>query len=316
MVESIWSKEEKSMRYRSTRLAFTLIELLVVIAIIAILAAILFPVFAQAREKARQASCTSNLKQITTALLMYIQDYDEMFTPGGMANNDGGTSAPGAWTTGSPYLMFNNAMTQYGNSPYANCWGWPCIGPDGSGTYAAHIYPYLKNLNVFTCPSANNSALNGPSNLWAPSTSQFLTDPRGAGHVIPPPLSYAFQGDFGQQADAAVDAPAERAVIIETGRLRAGFDADFGQDPVYYRTARWADWYNPHSGGSNLGFADGHVKYYKFDATGPGGSTTSAGLTTWGAPYGNMCANPPVPGLLWWRHVPASEDGNGGDPCP
>ena len=58
------------------RKAFTLIELLVVIAIIAILAAILFPVFAQARAKARQASCTSNLKQLTTGIIMYYQDYD------------------------------------------------------------------------------------------------------------------------------------------------------------------------------------------------------------------------------------------------
>jgi prepilin-type N-terminal cleavage/methylation domain-containing protein len=63
------------------RRGFTLIELLVVIAIIAILAAILFPVFAQAREKARQTTCTSNLKQIGTAFMMYVQDYDETYAP-------------------------------------------------------------------------------------------------------------------------------------------------------------------------------------------------------------------------------------------
>jgi prepilin-type N-terminal cleavage/methylation domain-containing protein len=61
------------------RKGFTLIELLVVIAIIAILAAILFPVFAQARESARQTQCTNNQKQIATSVLMYVQDYDETF---------------------------------------------------------------------------------------------------------------------------------------------------------------------------------------------------------------------------------------------
>src|SRR5438270_2778671 len=70
--------KEAGMRFH-TRRAFTLIELLVVIAIIAILAAILFPVFAQAREKARQAVCLSNQKQIGTAIMMYAQDYGETY---------------------------------------------------------------------------------------------------------------------------------------------------------------------------------------------------------------------------------------------
>src|SRR5687768_9156779 len=65
--------------HRQARRAFTLIELLVVIAVIAILAAILFPVFAQAREKARAVSCLSNMKQIGTTAMMYVQDYDEQF---------------------------------------------------------------------------------------------------------------------------------------------------------------------------------------------------------------------------------------------
>src|SRR6266480_2088355 len=71
------SKREKAMKRIPKAHAFTLIELLVVIAIIAILAAILFPVFAQAREKARAISCISNLKQLGTAAKMYEQDYDE-----------------------------------------------------------------------------------------------------------------------------------------------------------------------------------------------------------------------------------------------
>ncbi len=104
------------------RRGFTLIELLVVIAIIAILAAILFPVFARAREKARQASCQSNLKQIALAGFMYAQDYDELYVPGYMANTG---LAASRWRDLLVPYMKNTGITicpsgvaQYGTSSY------------------------------------------------------------------------------------------------------------------------------------------------------------------------------------------------------
>src|SRR6266480_7474120 len=85
----------------TTKQGFTLIELLVVIAIIAILAAILFPVFAQAREKARQASCLSNNKQYATATLMYLQDYDETYPMNAYLN---GTCVATFYWAVAPYV--------------------------------------------------------------------------------------------------------------------------------------------------------------------------------------------------------------------
>ncbi len=97
------------------RKGFTLIELLVVIAIIAILAAILFPVFAKAREKARQASCLSNFKQVTLAVIQYVQDYDQMFPPAYCCPGGGFTSTAtwakyGTMSGLEPYMKSDKAL--------------------------------------------------------------------------------------------------------------------------------------------------------------------------------------------------------------
>jgi prepilin-type N-terminal cleavage/methylation domain-containing protein/prepilin-type processing-associated H-X9-DG protein len=110
------------------RTAFTLIELLVVIAIIAVLAAILFPVFAQAREKARQTSCLSNLRQIGLAMMQYAQDADETM----------------------PNALLNQS---------------PINGGDvGFKPYDQILMPYVKNYQVFNCPS--DAEVVPQSNFW------------------------------------------------------------------------------------------------------------------------------------------------------
>jgi prepilin-type N-terminal cleavage/methylation domain-containing protein len=100
------------------RIGFTLIELLVVIAIIAILAAILFPVFAQAREKARQSTCLSNFKQIGTGVMLYLQDWDETFPPNRLATLPGG----------------------------GDC-------DKKKITWKTATFPYVKSFDVYKCPS-------------------------------------------------------------------------------------------------------------------------------------------------------------------
>lgn len=115
------------------RHAFTLIELLVVIAIIAILAAILFPVFAQARAAARKAACISNEKQMSTAILMYFQDYDER-TP--RAVNNASASAHLAIPI-TPAVVGDNAFSDANTA---------LNRPVG------FLYPYLKNIQVWRCP--------------------------------------------------------------------------------------------------------------------------------------------------------------------
>jgi prepilin-type N-terminal cleavage/methylation domain-containing protein/prepilin-type processing-associated H-X9-DG protein len=142
---------------RYSRRGFTLIELLVVIAIIAILAAILFPVFAQAREKARQAMCQSNLKQIGLAYLMYAQDYDEIGAP-----------------------MWAKSCLNPDGSQKANCAPGVFTGVTWGTYWPDEIYPYVKtgkatnatggkgNRGVFSCPTVETfvGQIGGPTSGW------------------------------------------------------------------------------------------------------------------------------------------------------
>ena len=188
------------------RRGFTLIELLVVIAIIAILAAILFPVFAKAREKARQSSCLSNVKQLSLAIMQYAQDYDER-------------------------------LPMYADGRYSYNWD-------------VAIAPYVKNTQVFNCPSASG----GPATRYG--------------------MSYAHVTGVGTaSALGSISRPAGIAMLFETqydngGQLKLAYCTSCWPVPpggVANPTAMF-NGFAPiarHNDGDNVGFCDGHAKWMK-----------------------------------------------------
>jgi prepilin-type N-terminal cleavage/methylation domain-containing protein/prepilin-type processing-associated H-X9-DG protein len=174
------------------RHGFTLIELLVVIAIIAILAAILFPVFARAREKARQTSCLSNFKQLGLALLMYVSDYDETIALCGPVHWD------------DDHAVYVGCGWVPGGLPWNPAWHIP----DGG------LYPYVKNEQMYICPS-DDLVPQAALNYWG----------------TPRRLSYSMNSNCGRQRLAAAHHPAETIVFAEENwNINDGYFAAGGSD--------------------------------------------------------------------------------------
>lgn len=245
-----------------SRHGFTLIELLVVIAIIALLAAILFPVFARARENARRASCQSNLKQIGLALAQYTQDYDSILPRG--------------------YVIYDH--TTAACVPQKN-WYVIQVGFDGatnglSTTWMDYLDPYVKSTQIYFCPSGTTG--NGVK--WTTQEPQPY-DPRRTysyalnGYVLSPIVyntgsACTVRIDLwsANVTDGALQNSSTDIVLADRGQIQVEHLQPFAtsvgyaeQDP---NTARGiAEGTNPgwrHNGTANFLYADGHVKAQSF----------------------------------------------------
>jgi prepilin-type N-terminal cleavage/methylation domain-containing protein/prepilin-type processing-associated H-X9-DG protein len=230
----------KETTVQGTNRAFTLIEILVVIAIIAILAAILFPVFARARENARRASCQSNLKQIALGIMQYTQDYDEGYPPSIWVGSPLSAS-PRQTDPAMPGFKFYTEA-------------------DGSGSYLYHhvswmdiIEPYLKSTQIYNCPSAQDATYGsyGYSGcINSMRSTQYATASYPTVNALNVPMSLA-----------QIQRPSEIFILTEwnyaySNLAGPNWEGVWSQPSSSHHTAL-----APHMDGTNIAFADGHVKW-------------------------------------------------------
>lgn len=216
---------------RSTLQAFTLIELLVVIAIIAILASILFPTFARAREMARRTSCLSNEKQLGLAFFQYVQDYDEQLPSAGEGANAAGKQ--GGW------IYYNKFAAD------------STTGPPGYDPRQGAIYSYVKNAQVFVCPDDSKGRFNG--NSYAVNSCAFT----GATPAMPFALGKTL---------AAFDTTSSWILLMEECEDANDISGDSTDDGYFLAPVNGLGGNlisTRHIDGSNVTFMDGHAKYHR-----------------------------------------------------
>lgn len=227
--------------------AFTLIELLVVIAIIAILAAILFPVFAQAKEAAKKTSCLSNTKQIAIAGTLYMNDFDDTIVPLAVYADKGTVQGPEEMNPGQP--RFTN-----------------------SNSFDLLLRPYLPSIAVYNCPSVGN---------WSPAlTNQPNAKPRLYSlnqHIAVELGALNFGAYYGVNPSPVtgsnIESPSELILAADgwtrgtyghrTNFIGATDSANSACNSYENATFSGTEQYKRHTGGANYSLTDGHSKYMK-----------------------------------------------------